>query len=155
MNEMEYGYEETKESEDVAIEVEEDGSTEILEVESTEVVVNSPVTESSIENNDTEMKTNEVTVDTGVHFYGETVSQPITTSSMLDFIGDIIIEYSRGNLPKSSPEETAELLRKWFDKSILQDVQSEFHEQPVTPIESSAEQCIRNVLKRPRIDSEF
>ena len=74
---------------------------------------------------------------------------------MLDFIGDIIIEYSRGNLPKSSPEETAELLRKWFDKSILQDVQSEFHEQPVTPIESSTEQCIRNVLKRPRIDSEF
>ena len=153
---MEYGYEETKESEDVAIEVQEDvRSTEILEVVDTEVAVNSPAAESVIENNDTEMKTNEVLVDTGVHFYGETVSQPITASSMLDFIGDIIIEYGRGNLPKSSPEETAELLRKWFDKSILQDVQSEFYEQPVTPIESSTEQCIRNVLKRPRIDSDF
>jgi hypothetical protein len=91
----------------------------------------------------------------GIHIYGETVSQPIQASNMLDFIADIFVQYQQGNLPKTTPEETAELLRKWFDGSLSKDVNSEFHEQPITPIESSSEQCIRNILKRPRIDSEL
>ena len=129
---MEYinGYEEYKEEEDTA--------------------VNETVSDGNVE----EMKTNEST-ELGVHFYGETVSQPLHSCNMLDFIGDIFIQYQKGNLPKTTPEETAELLRKWFDKSIKEDVKSELYEQPTTPIESDPEQCVRNVVKRQRVDSDL
>ena len=43
-----------------------------------------------------ESKSNDVLIDTGVHYYGETVSQIIPASNMLDFIGDIFIQYKQG-----------------------------------------------------------
>jgi hypothetical protein len=153
---MDYGYEETKLEEKRVIEVQDSGCTEIFQVSSTDAVSNTPDASSlNDSDNDIEMKTNEPSVDTGVHFYGETVSQNIDTTNMLDFIADIFIQYQRGNLPKTTPEETSELLRKWFDGSILEDVQSEFYEQPVTPVESRTRQHVRNILKRPRVDSNL
>ena len=101
-----------------------------------------------------EMKTNENSLDKGIHIYGETVSQTVNGSNMLDFISDIFIQYRQGNLPRATPEETAELLRKWFDGSIKEDVEPQLHEQSTTPIETDLEQCVRNVVKRQRVDSD-
>jgi len=105
-------------------------------------------------NNDIEMKTNDNPVDTGTHYYGETVSENVPLSTLLDFITDIFIQSQKGNLPKTTPEETAALLARWFDKSILEDVKSEFYEQSASTIESCAGQFVRNILKRPRLDSD-
>ena len=99
------------------------------------------------------MNTNEEIIDKGIHSYGKTVSQTIFSTSMLDFIGDIFLQYKQGKLPKTSKEETEELLRKWFDGSI-KDVEPQLYEQPVTPSESDSEQQVCNLTKRQRVDSD-
>ncbi len=93
-------------------------------------------------------------VSNGIHVYGETVSLTAQALNMLDFIGDIFVQYKQGRLPKSSKEERDELLRKWFDGSI-RDVESQLYEQPVTPIESDSEQRVRNNVKRQRVDGDI
>jgi len=119
-----------------------------------QVMVQSPNLRSSDDTeSDNTMETNEESVNTGIHFYGETVSQTMSTTNMLDFIKDIFIQYDQGYLPKTTPEETAELLKKWFDGSLSKDVQSQFYEQSTPSVESRAEQFVCNVLKRPRVDS--
>lgn len=109
---------------------------------------------SDIDNVNVEMKTNDQEVDKGIHIYGETVSQNIDSTSMLDFIFDLLIQHKNGTLPKSNPEEVAELLTKWFDGSLKEHVESELHEQSVASIESGSEQCVRNIVKRQRVDSD-
>ena len=55
---------------------------------------------------DIEMNTNEESIESGSHIYGKTVSQLVDSSSMLDFIGDIFLQYKQGNyqkLPKKKP----------------------------------------------------
>jgi len=42
-------------------------------------------------NIDIEMETNDKPIDTGTHYYGETVSENVPLSNMLDFITDIFI----------------------------------------------------------------
>jgi len=109
--------------------------------------------EEEINVDDNEMNTNEESIEIGSHIYGKTVSQLVDSSSMLDFIGDIFLQYKQGKLPKTSKEETEELLRKWFDGSI-KDVESQLYEQPVTTSESDSEQRLRNITKRQRVDSD-
>ena len=109
---------------------------------------------SDTDNVNVEMKTNDQEIDKGIHIYGETVSQTIDSTSIPDFIFDILIQYKNGTLPKSSPEEVAELLTKWFDGTIKEHVESELHEQSVTSVESDSEQCVRNIVKRQRVDSD-
>jgi len=100
------------------------------------------------------MKTNEEDINTGTHCCKETVSQNVEASGMLDFISDIFIQYVNGNLPKTYPEETSELLRKWFDGTLTsEDVEPEFYEQSTPSVEGRAEQFVRHVLKGPRVDS--
>jgi hypothetical protein len=102
---------------------------------------------------DNEMNTNEESIERGSHIYGKTVSQLVDSSSMLDFIGDIFLQYKQGKLPKTSKEETEELLKKWFDGSI-KDVESQLYEQSVTTSESDSEQRLLNLTKRQRVDSD-
>lgn len=109
--------------------------------------------EEEINVDDNEMNTNEESIEIGSHIYGKTVSQLVDSSSMLDFIGDIFLQYKQGKLPKTSKEETEELLRKWFDGSI-KDVESQLYEQSVTTSESDSEQRLRNLTKRQRVDSD-
>ena len=109
--------------------------------------------EEEINVDDNEMNTNEESIESGSHIYGKTVSQLVDSSSMLDFIGDIFLQYKQGKLPKTSKEETEELLKKWFDGSI-KDVESQLYEQSVTTSESDSEQRLRNLTKRQRVDSD-
>jgi hypothetical protein len=109
--------------------------------------------EEEINVDDNEMNTNEESIEIGSHIYGKTVSQLVDSSSMLDFIGDIFLQYKQGKLPKTSKEETEELLKKWFDGSI-KDVESQLYEQSVTTSESDSEQRLRNLTKRQRVDSD-
>jgi hypothetical protein len=74
---------------------------------------------------------------------------------MLDFIGDIFVQYKQGRLPKVTIEERDELLRKWFDGSIKEDVEPQLYEQSVTTVESDSEQRVRIDLKRQRVDGNL
>ena len=96
----------------------------------------------------------EENVNTGSHVYGETVSKTISSLEMYDFMLNILIQASLGNLPKSSPEEVRQLLLERFDASLPKNVKSEFPEQPASPIEDHSEQLVRNQLKRQRVDSD-
>lgn len=92
---------------------------------------------------------------TGKHVYGETVSKTISSFEMYKFMTDILIQASRGELPQSSPEEVQQLLFERFGTTpSTKNVESEFPEQPVTPIEDYPEQFVRNQLKRQRVDSD-
>ena len=98
---------------------------------------------------------NGLVVDEGSHVFGKTVSTTVDALNMLDFIGDIFIQYKQGRLPKVMIEERDELLRKWFDGSIKEDVESQLYEQPVASIESDSEQRVRLDLKRQRVDGDL
>ena len=96
----------------------------------------------------------EENVNTGSHVYGETVSKTISSLEMYDFMLNILIQASLGNLPKSSPEEVRQLLLERFDTTLAKNVESELPEQPAPPIEDHSEQLVRNQLKRQRVDSD-
>ena len=53
--------------------------------------------------------------DPGTHYYGETVSKPMSSNEILGDFLDIFIQASLGNLPKSSPEEIQQLLNERFN----------------------------------------
>jgi hypothetical protein len=126
-----------------------------ITTQSPEIVNVDTPNDNDIDIDSDKMELNESTVDKGTHFYGETVSSTVNATDMLDFIADIFVQYRQGKLPKISPEETAVLLAKWFDGSITEDDESKLYEQSVAAIESGAEQLVRHILKRPRIDSFF
>ena len=97
---------------------------------------------------------NVICSDPGTHFYGETVSKTVSSIEMYDFMVNIFIQSSLGNLPKSTPEEIRQLLNERFDKTLAKNVEPQLPEQSTTPIEDYPEQFVCNHFKRQRVDSD-
>ena len=91
-------------------------------------------------------------VNLGVHVYKETVATTISSEDMVDVIYDIFVAYKNNTLPKVTPDETQELLRNWFQGTLCENVGPELHEQSVTSVASDAEQQVRQLFKRQRVD---
>lgn len=108
-----------------------------------------------------EEQNEEKNINLGQHIYKETVATTVSSTelgiydkNLKDIIHDIFLAYENNILAKVTPEETKQLLADWFSGKIHDnDDKPQLYEQSVTSVTSDAEQQVRQLLKRQRVDS--